>query len=85
MTIKKLSAIVIVSAALVSPALAQDTNLEGTGFKKPVHVQRHLRSVNNQVPSNDIYAPRAGWAAENYSYDHSRPGGLDADLNPTAN
>ena len=77
MTIKKLSAILLASAAFASPALAQDTNLEGTSIKKPVHVQRHLRSVSA--------APRAGWAVENYTYDHSRPGGLDADNNPTAN
>ena len=84
MTIKKLSAIVIVSAALVSPALAQDTSLEGT-LQKPSHAQRHLRGAYNQVPSNDFYAPRAGWAAENYTYDHSRPGGQDADNNPAGN
>ena len=86
MTIKTLSAIAIVSAALSSPVFAQDAGLDGTSYQKPAHVQRHFRGSYNQAPMN-YAAPRAseGWSFENFGIDRSRPGGFDPDLNPSAN
>ena len=88
MTIKTLSAIAIVSAALSGPVFAQDTGLDATGYQKSAHVQRHFRGAYNRAPvSESFYAPRApeGWSFENSGFDRSRPGGMDPDLNPSAN
>jgi hypothetical protein len=89
MTIKTLSAIAIVSAALSGPAFAQDPGLDGTSYQKPAHVQRHFRGAYNQAPVNEPFyaAPRAtdNWGFENSGIDRSRPGGVDPDLNPAAN
>jgi hypothetical protein len=82
MTIKTLSAIAIVAAALSSPAFAQD--MSGTGaMQKPAHAARHFRNAYNQTPG--FYAgARAGddWFTDNYGLDHSRPGDRDPDFNP---
>jgi hypothetical protein len=89
MTIKTLSAIAIVSAALSGPVFAQDPGLDGTSYQKPAHVQRHFRGAYNRAPVNESFyaGPRAseGWSFENPGIDRSRPGGLDPDLNPAAN
>jgi len=86
MTIKTLSAIAIVSAALSGPVFAQDTGLDATGYQKPAHVQRHFRGAYNQAPVNYAAARASeGWSFENSGLDRSRPGGMDPDLNPSAN
>jgi hypothetical protein len=85
MTIKTLSAIAIVSAALSSPVFAQDAGLDGTSYQKPAHVQRHFRGSYNQATVNEPFyaAPRASDLQN--GFDRSRPGGFDPDLNPSAN
>jgi hypothetical protein len=83
MTIKTLSAIAIVTAALSAPVFAQDTDMQGAGPQKPVHALRHYRSTYNQAPA--FMAPRestGGTYFENESYDRSRIGSHDADFNP---
>jgi hypothetical protein len=87
MTLKTLSAIAVASVVLAGPAFAQDTGTDGAVYQKPSHATRHFHGAYNQAPVNEpfIASPRAGWAVENYTYDRSRPGGLDADLNPSAN
>ena len=83
MTIKTLSAIAIVTAALSAPVFAQDTDMQGAGPQKPVHALRHYRSTYNQAPA--FMAPRKvdrGHLLENESYDRSRIGSHDADFNP---
>jgi hypothetical protein len=85
MTIKTLSAIAIVTAALSTPVFAQDAMAEGV-IQKPAHATRHYRNAYNQAPG--FYAgTRANddWFTENYGADRSRPGGLDPDFNPAGN
>jgi hypothetical protein len=81
MTIKTLSAIAIVTAALSSPVLAQDS-------QKPVHALRHYHNSYNSVPTQPL-APRestgvSGTYLDNESVDHSRIGGHDPDVNPAS-
>jgi hypothetical protein len=82
MTIKTLSAIAIVTAALSSPVFAQDTNVQS---QKPAHALRHYRSTYNQVQTPGFVAPRAPVGAyfDNESFDRSRIGDHDADFNPS--
>ena len=80
MTIKALTAVAIVTAALASPAFAQDESTQ-----KPAHVLRHYRSTYNQVQSPAFVAPREsnGTYLENESFDRSRIGDHDPDFNPS--
>ena len=82
--IKTLSAIALVTAAISSPAFAQD---EGTAApKKPVHALHHYRAAYNQVQSPAFVAPREnGTYLENESFDRSRIGDHDPDINPAGN
>lgn len=87
MTLKTLSAIAIVTAALSSPAFAQDITVDGPAYHKQAYT-RHFRNTYNQVPLSEpgyYAAPRAGgdWNAENYSWDHSWVGGRDPSFNPS--
>ena len=81
MTIKTLSAIALVTAALSSPVFAQDINAETAGTQKPIHALRHYRGTYNQV--QPFAAPRAyeGWNAQP-GFDRSRIGDYDPDYNP---
>jgi nucleoside-specific outer membrane channel protein Tsx len=80
MTIKVLTAVAVVTAALSAPAFAQDANVH-----KPVHALRHYRSSYNQVQAPAFVAPRSavGTYFDNESYDHSRIGDIDPDFNPS--
>jgi hypothetical protein len=85
MTIKTLSAIALVSAALCGPVFAQDPGAEGMGYQKPAHAHKHLRAAYNQAP---LYAnPRQseGMLLDTYGWDRSRVGDEDPDLRPAAN
>jgi hypothetical protein len=83
MTVKTISAVVILTAALASPVLAQDANVEGASPQKPIHALRHYRGTYNQVQGPMFVAPRAygGWNGER-DFDRSRIGDHDPDLNP---
>ena len=81
MTLKTLSAIALISAALASPVFAQDTTAEGmTTPQKPAHAQRHVRNAYNATPRQS-----EGFAIDSYGWDHSRIGDIDPDLRPAAN
>ena len=82
MTIKTLSAIAIVTAALSSPVFAQDE-----APQKPVHALRHYRSSYNQVQGPVYVVPRAetGTYLDNESFDRQRIGDHDPDFNPPGN
>jgi hypothetical protein len=84
-TIKTLSAIAIMTAALSSPVFAQDENVAAS--QKPVHALRHYRGAYNQVQGNAFVAPRAetGTYFDTESSDRQRIGGHDPDFNPAAN
>ena len=86
MTIRTLSAIAILTAALGSPVFAQDMTAGGMTHHKSSYATRHFRSSYNGAPG--FYAGvRAGndWFTEAYGADRSRVGGLDPDFNPAAN
>jgi hypothetical protein len=81
MTLKSLSAVALVTAALASPAFAQDSDAP----QKPVHALRHYRGSYNQVQEPEFAAPRApvsGSYFDHDSYDPSRIGGRNPNFNP---
>lgn len=82
MNIKTLSAIALVTAAISSPAFAQD--VDGAAPHQPVRALRHYRSTYNEVQTPAFVAPRAyeGWNA-GISFDRSRVGGYDPDFTPS--
>jgi hypothetical protein len=86
MTVKTLSAIAILSAALSSPVLAQSGHMRGPAHNGPAYHLRHFRGVYNQAPLDEPYytgAPDAGnWIGEDRQFDRSFPGGHNPDLNP---
>ena len=86
MTIRTLSVIALLAAAVASPAFAQE--VDGSAAQKPAHALRHYRSTYNQVQTPFIPAPRAGaYAGSDFdrSVDPSRVGGHDPDFNPASN
>jgi hypothetical protein len=88
MTLKTLSAIAIVTAALSSPAFAQDSQdsaADGAAYHKHAYT-RHLRNSYNQAPLSDpgyFAIPRAANDPEN-DFDRSRIGDHDPDFNPAS-
>ena len=88
MTIKTLSAIAIVTAALSSSVFAQNADIQGAGAQKPVHALRHYHNSYNsvQTPSFDSRDSTgvSGTYLDNESGDRSRIGGHDPDVNPAS-
>lgn len=80
--IKTLSAIALVTAAISSPAFAQ--NEEAAAPQKPVHALRHYRSAYNQVQGPNFVTPRSYDSAQP-GFDRSRVGDYDPDYNPAGN
>lgn len=83
-SIKALSAIALVTAALSSPVFAQE---DAAAPQKPVHALRHYRGAYNQVQGPGFFAPRAetGTYFDAESVDRQRVGGHDPDFNPAGN
>jgi hypothetical protein len=87
-------ALVSATAALSSPAFAQDISANGPGaygrsYAAPAapapHRMSTFRGAYNQTQTQtepEFY--NNGWIGEG-AIDHSRPGGLDPDLRPAAN
>ena len=84
MTIKTLSAIAVVAAALSSPAFAQEPTVDASVTHKPAYT-RHFRNTYNQAPGYAAQRAGEGWLDEAYGLDRSRPGDRDPDLNPPGN
>ena len=86
MTIKSLSAIVVVSAALSSPVLARTAHVRGPAYDGPAYHLRHYRGAYDQAPlAGPLYVPAPaprGWIGEDLQFDRSFPGGKDPDLRP---
>ena len=83
MTIKTLSAIALVTAAVSSPVFAQET---ATPAQKPVHALRHYRGTYNEVQAPGLVAPRVGaYGDSNYDngFDRSRIGDYDPSFKPS--
>ena len=86
-------ALVSATAALSSPAFAQDapvygTQTDGSSTPAPAHHRASsFRGSYNQAPAGvgnqEQLAPEVynGWVSEG-AVDHSRPGGLDPDFRP---
>jgi hypothetical protein len=85
MTLKTLSAIAILTAALGAPAFAQDSVTDARGYHKPAYT-RHLRNAYNQAPLTEpgYFAAPRGSDPEN-RFDRSRIGDQDPDFNPSGN
>jgi nucleoside-specific outer membrane channel protein Tsx len=83
MTIKALTAVAIVTAALSSPAFAQD--VDQATPQKPAHALRHYRTTYNQVQAPEFVVPRVSGDTylNNESFDRSRIGDHDPDFNPS--
>jgi hypothetical protein len=84
MNIKTLSAVAVVTAALTVPAFArshhaQHASYHGTayGYGGPAHGVRIFRSAYAQLPVGEPLFNGDGWV------DHSRVGGVDADMRPS--
>lgn len=82
MNMKILGAIALVTAAVTTPAFAQD--VDGSVSQKPVHALRHYRSTYNQVQGPGYVVPQAreSWSNDR-GFDRSRIGDRDADFNPS--
>ena len=81
---RTLSVIALVTAAVSSPAFAQE--VDGSTVQKPVHALRHYRSTYNEVQGPQFVAPRIGAYGDAFTggrFDRSRPGGVDPDFNPS--
>jgi hypothetical protein len=76
-SLKTLSAIAILSAAIASPAFAQ-----GQTHHSRIHV-RHFRGAYNQmIEPYAIPQTHDGWNSENFQFNRSFPGGEDPSNNP---
>ena len=88
---KTLSAVIILSAAVATPAFAQDPGVAGPGsrtYHGRAHALRNFRGVYNQLNGPFYAAPRTpdGWNMESFGFsgrDPSRPGGEDPSLRPS--
>ena len=87
MTIKTLTAVAALSAALCGPVLAQGARERGPGNHGPVHALRNFRGAYNQAPVSGPFdavpAPRADWGVEGFGRDPSQVGGVDPSLRPS--
>jgi hypothetical protein len=86
MTLKTLSAIAILAAALGSPVFAQDISASGVNHRKSSSATRHFRNSYDQA-AGFVAGARAGndWFTEAYGFDRSRIGDRDPDFNPAGN
>ena len=86
MTMRTLSAIAILTAALGSPVFAQDMTADGMAHHRSSYATRHLRNAYDRAPAISA-GDRAGndWFTEAYGFDQSRIGGRDPDFNPAGN
>ena len=77
-SLKTLSAVAILSAAVATPVFAQPT------YHSRIHV-RHFRGAYNQMIGPSYYAvpsSQSERALEDFQFNRSFPGGMDPDLNP---
>ena len=82
MTIKSLSVIAAVTAALTTAAFAQEQSGDAPAVRKPAHT----RQLNNAYQTPGYTAQRGeGFLNESYGMDRSRPGDRDPDMNPPGN
>jgi hypothetical protein len=72
--LKTLSTVIILSAAIATPVLAQPTH----------HGRAHFRGAFNQmIEPSHATRTHGGWNLENYEFNHSFPGGEDPSDHPS--
>ena len=83
MTMRTLTAIALLTAAVSGPVFAQQT---ANAAQKPAHALRHYRSTYNEVQAPGLVAPRAGAYGDSSfdpGFDRSRIGDHDPSFNPS--
>ncbi len=77
-------ALAILTTALAAPAYAQyerGPGYYGPSYYGPAYRTRAFRGVYNRLPADGPFFYNGGWVPESI-YDHSRPGGIDPNINP---
>jgi hypothetical protein len=78
-------ALAVLATALAVPAYAQSERAYGPGYAGPVYYgpayqTRTFHRAYNRAPMDEPFY-NDGWVPESI-YDHSRPGGMDPNINP---
>jgi len=78
-------AVALLATTLAAPAYAQYERAYGPGYSGPVYSgpayrTRVFRGAYNRAPMDEPFY-NDGWVPESI-YDHSRPGGIDPNINP---
>jgi hypothetical protein len=78
-------ALAVLATTLAAPAYAQSERVYGPGYHRPAYDgpatrTRGFRGAYNRAPIDEPFY-NGGWVPESV-YDHSRPGGLDPNINP---
>jgi hypothetical protein len=78
-------ALAVLATALAAPAHAQSERVYGPGYggpayDGPAYQTRAFRRAYNRAPMDEPFY-NGGWVPESI-YDHSRPGGMDPNINP---
>jgi hypothetical protein len=78
-------ALAVLATALAAPAYAQSERAYGPGYAGPVYYgpayqTRTFHRAYNRAPMDEPFY-NDGWVPESI-YDHSRPGGMDPNINP---
>lgn len=79
-------ALAILTTTLAAPANAQYGRVYGPGYYGstyygPAYRTRVFRGANDRLPADGPFFYNDGWVPES-TYDHSRPGGIDPNINP---
>ena len=78
-------ALAVLATAVAAPAYAQSERLYGPGYSGPTsygpaYQTRTFHRAYNRAPMDEPFY-NDGWVPESI-YDHSRPGGMDPNINP---
>jgi hypothetical protein len=78
-------ALAVLATTLAAPAYAQSERVYGPGYGGPAYYgpayqTRTFHRAYNRAPMDEPFY-NDGWVPESI-YDHSRPGGMDPNINP---
>jgi hypothetical protein len=78
-------ALAVLATAVAGPAYAQSERVYGPGYSGPTYSgpayqTRTFHRAYNRAPMDEPFY-NDGWVPESI-YDHSRPGGMDPNINP---
>jgi hypothetical protein len=79
-------ALAVLATTLAAPAYAQYGRGYGPGYHAPAYGgpayrTRGFRGAYDEAPAIEPFLPGGGWVPEPI-HDHSRPGGIDPNINP---